>query len=239
LGTKIIEVGEYCINMEMIINSVITFLAALLVYWLGLKAYYKQKEYENVRSRYLDNGVEIVISQVDYALGVFRHNWMLMLRTLRQYRELESQVSINDFLAQFREIEQNKFQLAPIYKIKPILNDDVLWIAYQSVFSFVGTTNDKIKADFAGVLREILEHPEKADKEGFLKEAENFSKDINEEAQKYYVIISVLHEISEILEKGKYSTESIYNLHKTEECKEFVKTLHQHFPAEEDAQQGV
>lgn len=208
-------------------------LAALLVYWLGLKAYYKQKEYENVRSRYLENGVETVISQIDYVLGVLRHNWMMMLRTTRQYRELESQVSVNDFLEQFREVKQDKFQLAPIYKTKPLLNDDVLWRAYQSVFSFVGTTNDKIKADFIGVLSELLEHPEKANKAGFLKEAERFALRIDRDAKKFYQIIGCLHQIAETLEKGKYTVKKVYELHKTKEYVEIVSELNKLFPVEE------
>ena len=76
-------------------------MAAYFAYWLGMKAYFRQKEYENVRTRYLECGIELVCSQIDYALGVYRHNWMLALRTLKQYRDVEQYVSIKDFYSIF------------------------------------------------------------------------------------------------------------------------------------------
>ncbi|MCG8087987.1 MAG: hypothetical protein JAZ13_20010 [Candidatus Thiodiazotropha taylori] len=220
-------------NLEDLVTTIGALVAALLAYRLGLRAYFTQKEYENVRSRYLDSGVEIVSTQIDYVLGVFRHNWMLTLRTARQYRELEGEVSVDDFMKQFREVDQEKFQLTPIYRTKPLLNNDVLWRAYQDVFAFVGTTNNEIKSDFLGVLNGLLKKPDSADKKGFLKQVEVFTKEQETEANKYYSILNYLHQIAEILEKGKYTYKNIYNLHKTKEFSIIVTSLNKIFPKEQ------
>jgi hypothetical protein len=57
-------------DMAELIAVLVALLGAYAAYHLGLAAYVRQKEFENVRTRYLDNGVELTCSHVDCALGV-------------------------------------------------------------------------------------------------------------------------------------------------------------------------
>ncbi len=218
------------LNTELLIATLFPLLTVYVVYRLGLRAYFKQKEFENVRNRYLENGVELVITQIDYILGIQRHNWELMLRTTRQYREQESQVSMEDFFNQFREVNQDNFQLGPIYKTQTLLNDDVLWRAYQAAFAFVSSTNIEIKSDFAGTLNNLLNSPHNADKLGFIQQVEEQAKQNNLKANNFYLILDPLHKLSEIVEDGKHTFKSIHTIHKTKKIKQIVSELLKLFP---------
>lgn len=234
VSTQWLELAKVAIALLVAVTGLVT---AYIVYRLGLRAYFRQKEFENVRKRHLDGGVELVCSQVDYALGVHRHNWMLLFRTMKQYRDIEEHISVEDFFDQFIEIDQSYFQITPMHKVQVLLKDQVVWEAYQQVFSFVGTTNDKIKADFGAVLKAMLEKPNHPNKEAFLAEAHRFAVEVNKESEKFSVLLAALQDIAEVLERENLDQKAIAAFASREEAQNAVRRLRDVFPAEDDAQQ--
>ena len=57
------------VNWSGFVGPLTTFVAAFLAYLLGQRTYRRQKEYELVRSRYLDGGVDRFAANVEYALA--------------------------------------------------------------------------------------------------------------------------------------------------------------------------
>ena len=62
--------------------------AAVAAYWLGSKAYFKQKEFELVRSRYLEGGIDRVAAQAEQALSIATHNFQHAFKILRVFRDV-------------------------------------------------------------------------------------------------------------------------------------------------------
>jgi hypothetical protein len=217
-----------------ILQIVVALLGAYIAYRLALAAYFRQKEFENVRTRYLDQGIELACSQVDYALGVFRHNWMLMLRTLKQYREAEHLVPIDDFDAQLKEVDQSHFQLTPIYKIKALVGSDVFWIAHQKVFSFVGTANEVIKADFALALKRMVRQPQHPRKQEFLDSGYEKAQELNRDAGRYYAVVGELQNLAEMLERENLSREAVKAFRQRKDVQAVVARVVALFPEVEN-----
>lgn len=193
------------------IQSYTAIIIAYLVYRLGLNAYHKQKSYEQVKSRYLTEGLDLWTSQCDYALGVFRRNWALMLRVTKEYREYDNNANINDFFEKFTELDYAHYQIAPNSRIRSLINNEVFWSCYQNVFAFVATSNDSMKADFGVALRKMIEkqnHPGKSD---FINAAVQMSDDQDEKSKPFYEILSIMFQLSELLAKSNYS---INDMHK-------------------------
>lgn len=178
--------------------------AAYIVYRLGLRAFYKQKSYDNFQKRYLNEGIDLWSSQIDYALGVFRNNWTLMLRVLKQYRESEETLDMADFFNNFKEIDQSFFQISPNARVQALIGDNTFWLAYQKVFSFVGTTNDLLRADYALAIRDMQKTPNHKNKELFVKKAEEMAEKLSTEAAPCYDIMSSFHDLSELLAQSNY-----------------------------------
>lgn len=216
--------------------AIISLITAYFVYRLGLKAFFRQKEYENVRKRYLESGVELVSSQIDYALGVYRHNWMLLLRIMKQYRDIEEQLSVDDFFEQFIELDQSYFQITPMYRVHVLFKSSVVWEAYQKAFSFVGTTNDKIKAEFGSVLKAMLEVQKHPNKDDFLKKAHQLAIDIDQKSQKFSILLAELQGVAELLERENLTRQAISVFASRQEVKRAVQILREVFPGEEKAQ---
>ena len=61
--------------LDSVLPTLTAVTPAFLAYLLGLCAYHKQKEYELVRRRYLDEGLDAYAEDVEHALSVLRQNW--------------------------------------------------------------------------------------------------------------------------------------------------------------------
>lgn len=199
--------------------------AVYIAYRLGLYAYFRQKEYEHVRSRYLDHGFDLASAQIEYALGVHRTNWMLMLRYVKLCREMGQPFKVEDFFVQFREIDQSRFQIAPAHRIHSLLENKLLWDAYQQVFAFVGTCNEMIKADFGAALPVIAAQSNHAKKAEFVADAEKLAKELNEKAKKHYLFLSELCNLAQLFEKEQLSRASLGNFRTRDSVKAVMSRI--------------
>jgi hypothetical protein len=183
--------------------------AAYVVYRLGLRAYFLQKEYEHVRGRYLNDGFDLASSQIEYALGIHRTNWALLLRYTKLCREMERSFKVEDFFEQFCELNQSHFQIAPAHRISALLESKLLWNAYQQVFAFVGTCNETIKADFGAALPEIAAQANHPNKEEFVSDAEKLALDLSKKAERHYLFLSEIQNLAQLFEKEQLSRASL------------------------------
>ncbi|MCU7866031.1 MAG: hypothetical protein KZQ92_18880 [Candidatus Thiodiazotropha sp. (ex Lucinoma borealis)] len=207
---------------------------AYLVYRLGLNAYHKQKSYEQVVSRYLTEGLDIWTSQCDYALSVFRCNWALMLRVIKEYREYDIDVNVNDFFKEFIELDYAHYQIGPNSRIKSLISTNVFWNGYQSVFAFVTTANDAMKADFGVALKKMVETPNHPGKAGFLEVAKKMSDEQDIESKPFYEIVSIMFHVSELFAKSNYSKDDMHKFSLRYDVREKVEEMHQRLTPEDD-----
>jgi hypothetical protein len=70
-----------------IIKGGFTLAAAGLAAWVALRLYFRQKEYELIKQRYLEGSVDIVSAEVEQALGVLMNNWARCLNIVKAYRD--------------------------------------------------------------------------------------------------------------------------------------------------------
>ena len=70
--------------LQLLVLSISPFIVAILGYVIFLK----QKEYEYIRKRYLDEGFDKLISEYDNALSIYRYNWAISLSIIQQIRDL-------------------------------------------------------------------------------------------------------------------------------------------------------
>lgn len=198
---------------------------AYLIYRLGLRAYHKQKSHEQFQARYLSEGLDIWTSQCDHTLGVFRHNWALMLRVVKQYRDYDTAANSQDFFDKFIELDYANFRIGPNSRIQSLIDSKVFWMAYQSIFAFVATSNDAMKADFGTGLKAMVataNHPKKA---GFVEEAIRMSDEQNLKAKPLYELVSIMFQLSELLAKTNYSMQEIHKFSERQDVIDRVQEM--------------
>jgi hypothetical protein len=205
------------------------------VYRFGLRAYFLQREYEEVRGRYLDRGLDLASAQVEYALSVFRSNWSLFLRYAKLCREMNAPFDAADFFQQFRELDQDQFQIAPVHRINALLPNEVVWNQYQRVFSFVGTTNDKIKADFGPALQMLAENPMHPNRGAIVAEAEKLALELGDKSNEFYVYLSELNNLAQIFERERIRRRDLTAFAARKDVVAIVERLAAAYPEEKNA----
>lgn len=207
---------------------------AFIIYQLGLNAYHKQKSHEQFRERYLLEGLDLWTSQCDYALGVYRHNWALMLRVLKEYREFDTDANVDDFFHNFFELDFSQFKIGPNTRVQSLINSKVFWQAYQSVFAFASTSNDSMKADFGAGLKLMASTENHPNKEAFLEEALRMSDEQDEAAKPFYALVSIMFELSELLAKSNHSMDNMAEFSKRLDVRNKVRAMEEQLGAGDD-----
>jgi molybdopterin converting factor small subunit len=208
------------------------FLAALLAYFLGLKAYHRQKQYELVRQRYLTDGVDKIAAEVQELLGVFSHNWRLSLSVLKKMRDFGASKAL-DMCDDLVNLDEKKLQTQAFYRLKHITGDDIFWQVYQLLVGFVAEANFFFKHDLcAGVRHMAAGEQPSIDPVLFFGEFYKRAKKLNEESVQFHRLTAALEEISRKLERETFTLRKLSNLVKDQEIKGLAAALRDTFGEE-------
>ncbi len=121
---------------------------------IGAWAYFKRKEHEIISKRYLENGVEQIIKQVEHGLAVFEYNWAHSIHLLRLYRDLGPNMALESYEAKFTAIDiPISFEASRHYLLFDLVGDKVFFDAHQLLTSFLHTTDTLFKDDLCSAIR--------------------------------------------------------------------------------------
>jgi len=107
-------VSPICLEL---IKGGITLAVALLGAWWALHLYFRQKEYELIKQRYLEGGVDIVAAEVEQASGVLHHNWARCLNIIKAYRDEKTDFDIQELEKGFQLLDSSKIHRIPHHRI--------------------------------------------------------------------------------------------------------------------------
>lgn len=101
----------------------------------GIWAFYRQREYELVQKRYLEEGLDVIISTAENALYTFHHNWARCLELLKSFRDLGT-MKPEDLDVGFLQLPTDRFALTANYRVNQIVNSPTVWRVFQLVIEF-------------------------------------------------------------------------------------------------------
>lgn len=215
------------------IEPLIPLIAALVVYLLGRRAYFRQKEYELITSRYLAEGIDAISKNVDRSLAVFRHNWWQSTVVLKHFRDLGKDMRPELYKNVFLPPDPSHFEIWRDYRLKDVVGDDIFNRAHQSLDAFVKSGYAFFQDDLCSMVRvtveggkslELKATPEKMI-EGYLEEVEK----LDAAALRYYVLLGELQKISSIVQTERFSFKMLKKLRERREVQESVNALKEHF----------
>lgn len=196
-------------------------------YRLGLRAYFKQREYEIVRTRYLERTLDLLSSEVESALLTFRTNWHYSLQVLKQFREATLTIEQQEIKKGFVRHASGAFSIVAAYRLSGLIRDDqVFWKMEQLLFAFVDDANDFFHNDLAagitkGILGE-LNRPKKEVVDLYMARLEKY----DQESHDYYPLLTELETLSGFLERERFIFSRIHQrFHKKKEVKDSISRL--------------
>ena len=109
-----------------IVKGMFTLAAAGVAAWIALRLYFRQKEYELIKQRYLEGAIDIVAAEVEQALGVVQHNWTRCLNIVKTYRDENINFDVKELEKGFVDLD-SKLHRVPHHRIGNLIGSQLIW----------------------------------------------------------------------------------------------------------------
>ena len=220
--------SQLCIEL---IKGAFTLGAIGLGSWIALAVYFRQKEYELVKQRYLEGGVDVVATQLEEALGVVSHNYGRCLQICKSMRDAKGNFDVKELDTGFLELSTSNFQQVAHHRINSLLQSDVLWTACQLALAYATTANSRIVNEMTQAIR--LRFTTNLIKHDYETMAAVMLADLHQlqaEGFHYATVIRELHALSLMLERERMKLKAVAAFHKREAVMQLVERLRSEFP---------
>ncbi len=213
--------AELNISSELF-KGLISIISIILASAIAIRTYFRQKEYELVKDRYLEHGVDAVFAHHELSQGVIRHNFAKTMWLLKAYRELGEGYEPSNFPGGFLELKSDDFNLCALERVERLVGSDIFSTLYLRSYAQMAYSNFIIKDIIPSHINIRI------DSEKRKKYAEIYIKNIKDEMQtvlSYVVVSGGLQEISYILESEKMKFIKIKKFRYNSEVKKLVKDM--------------
>ena len=153
--------------------------AGIIAAWIGLKIYFRQKEYELIKQRYLENSLDIISAELEFRYNALSHNWQVCIETLERIKINHPAVEPRDFQKDFINFPEMKFLQVAHARLKSLTKTDAYKDSYLNALINFQQANDFITKD-------IPSHIEKL-KKGEIKESTDVFYDLAISRSRIYV----------------------------------------------------
>ena len=213
--------------IQVLILIIAAILTAFLSYYFGAKIYFKQKEYENIRKRYLEEGFDKLISEYEFALSAYRHNWLIGLSIIQQVRDLPRETVNIKLLDQIVSLKNNVLPTISVHRLNNIVCIDDIWKRHQALFSFVQSSYNTLTCDlYAGVLA-YCNDQEKYNlrKDELFKEFFEKLQEFNSKSGKHDQYLGQIKNLSTIFERNVKSNKDMRGFRNWDEVRLIFKQI--------------
>jgi len=220
----------FSFNPEWIINAASAIAAALGAYYLGIKTYFRQKEYELVQKRYLNEGIDRVADEAEEALSIFQHNWSQSLFALKLFRDIGPMAAYEHCEKALLPLKNASPGVGPVYRLKALVGDDIFWEVHQMLLGAVAGANFFFMRDLGAAFKAGVEGQSlKVTREEAFEELHQECMRLRQSVQPFYGFIGALQNISKVMEVKKFSFRTIQDFKSAEAVKQSIAYLRREF----------
>jgi hypothetical protein len=205
----------------------------ILAALLGIMMFFRQKEYELVRKRYLEEGVDKIVDQVAQALHIYQQNWSRCFLILKTYRDLKDDTRKELYSSPFAAVDPSTYLSTKHYLLQQLVRDSIFYESCQSLLVFLNEASNLFENDLCGAIKIQIEGgkshsigPEH--REDIIATYSKRLVTLNKEAEPYWELLRNLQVISFVLERHKFTFDKLEQFHKDKtvlSCIENVKSL--------------
>lgn len=207
--------------------------AAGLGIWIALRLYFRQKEYELIKQRYLEGAVDIVAAEVEQSLGVVQHNWARCLNIVKVFRDEKRDFDIHELEKGFQELDSSKLHRVPQHRIGNLTQSQLIWQVYQLAIAFSANSNTVITKEIPDTIKLKLTSDRIVEEtKEIVDSLFKTLKEIDAESHKYACLTRELHALGHMLETERLSFKGIVKLAERVEVKNLLARLKADFADE-------
>lgn len=197
-----------------LISGGATILAALIAVGAGIWAFYRQREHELVQKRYLEEGLDVIISTAENALFTYHHNWARCLELLKSFRDVEA-MKPEDLDVGFLQLPADRFALTANYRVNQIVDSGTVWRVFQLIIAFSQNACSVVRDEIPAALKmKLTTNQIQSSRKEMFDEAMKVLEDLNKKSNHFYVFFGQMQDISMLFEEQKFALKHIRRLRK-------------------------
>lgn len=209
--------------------------AAIFAVWF----FYRQKEYDTVRKRYLENGIDLLIQKIETALFVFQFNWTRSSMLLRTFRDLGRDTPKDLYNKGFLPLDFATIEATRHYLLTQLIGDNIFYEAHQVLLPFLHSADNFFHGDLTNFVRVYIEggtdHNFKIDKRSeIVDEYISKLKELEKDSHRFWIMLGNLQLISFEFERQRFTFKKLENFKNNGEIKVIINRIKSLFKDELD-----
>jgi hypothetical protein len=130
-----------------VIRGIFTLIAVGLGSLAALWAFFRQKQYELAKQRYLEQGVDVIAAELELCLGVVRHNYARSLQLCRTFRDYDENFDVAEIKRGFLQLNSSNFRQVAHYRVGLLIDSQTVWGVFQHAMAHAATANALLSRD--------------------------------------------------------------------------------------------
>lgn len=223
-----------------VLKGLITLTAPIIAAIIALRLYFRQKEYELIKQRYLEGAVDVVSAELEQALGTFSHNWARSINIVKAFRDEKSHFDPTELHKGFLTFDSSRFHRIAHHRIGNLTGSQSIWRIYQIAMAFCLNANSKLTKEIPEAIRLKLTATEIASDENTIAAA-MFAElqRIDDESHKFASLIRELHQLGLLLETERLNFRTLAKFSKRKEVREMEERLKADFAEDLGSDQPI
>jgi len=201
----------------------------LLLAFAGLRLYFRQKEYELVKQRYLDQCLDIVLAELDETAGAFLHNWSRCIEIVREFRDSPENFDKDHLVEGFLPFRGTRLNQTAHHRLKVLTGSDVFWRLYQLALSRHTWMNAAVSREIPQAISEYLAGRMKVNRDTIVEAAVAELKPMTPKSDRFAMLQNALLRIAAELEKSRLSFDEIGAFSNRTEIKKIVAEMNKYY----------
>lgn len=207
-----------------------TALAGIGLAWFGLRNYFRQKEYEIVKQRYLDQSLDVVAGELEEIASSFLNNWARSLELIQELRDSPENFEKSHLDQGFLPLRGSKFNHAAHHRLKKLINSQIVWDCYQLALSRHMALNSIAAKQIPHVISEYIAGrlPETNSSEIVASSFEELKPMANKSGE-FALLQDSIQRIASHFERSRLNFKDVEKFGKLANIREIVEQLEIHY----------
>jgi len=206
-------------------KALATLIVALLVAFFGLRTYFRQKEYEIVKQRYLEQSLDILCGDLEAVASAFSHNWARCLQIVKAYRDIPTTLDVSETSRGFVSLDSTCFNRVAHHRLQLLVGSDVFWSVYQLALSRHTSLNSVVTEEIPNAIRAQLMDTSLANHKELVEAATDELEPMMKKSDNFAPLSQALYQVSAILERERLNFRKVRRFAKRKDVMRVIADL--------------
>ena len=204
----------------------------ILLAYFGLRLYFRQKEYEIVKQRYLEQSLDVIAGELESLSSTLNHNWARCLVLLKEYRDSPHLFEVQKLQTGFLDLHGTHFNRSAHHRLQVLSGTDVFWRVYQLALSRHLGLNSVAANEIPHAVKAQLDGNANASVEQIVEVAMQELKPMPRESDRFAPLHSALVQLSRLLERERLSFDKVETFARKPEVVQIVRDISAHYASD-------